>query len=326
MSRRHTGGMATYAVIGVGGVGGFYGINLASGGAEVHFLIRSGYTPGEVLRLSSPRGDQVLTPGRDCQVHSDWGTIPKVDVAIVAVKTTANADLAPRVASIVRPGGAVVVLQNGIGAEPGYAAAVPGDVEVIGGLAFLASYRASPTRFVHIDYGALTLGRYLPGFVPGGVTDAMRRLAADLEPAGVPVVPANDLLAARWQKLVWNVPFNGLSVVLDARTDELVASPATRALIGQLMAEVIAGARADGRELPAELPEQMLVMTDAMKPYAPSMKLDYDHGRPLEVAALYRAAIARAAHGAVAMPGTAMLAAQLEFLDARAQAAGTPLT
>ncbi len=314
MRRRQTGRMTTYSVIGTGGVGGFYGLNLVAAGCEVHFVIRSGARTGDVLRLRSPRGEIVARAGADCQVHSEIGSLPRVDVAIVAVKATANAEVLPHIAAAVKPGGAVLLIQNGMDAEHGYQRQVD---QVIGGLAFLASYRESRTEFVHIDYGALTLVGFRPCYEPGGVTDAMQVVAADLGRSGVPVVLADDLLAARWQKLVWNIPFNGLSVVLEAETDALVANPASRRLAGALMAEVLAAAAADGRNLSADLPQQMLEMTDAMKPYAPSMRLDALAGRPMEVQAMYRAPIARAAAHGVAMPRTEALADALEFIDSR---------
>lgn len=308
--------MTTYAVIGVGGVGGFYGIHLARTGAEVHFLIRGPAGPGALTLVSGERTWQVRA-GRECQVHAGWSQIPPVDIAIVAVKATANADVAERIAGIVKPHGAVVLVQNGIDAEPLFAAAVPPAVEVIGGLAFLASHRDSPARFIHVDYGVLTIGRFAQGYRPAGTCPAMEALAADLARAEVPVVMAEDLLRARWQKLVWNVPFNGLSVLLDARTDALMADPSAVALVSGLMAEVVAAAAGDDRELPPDAIEGMLAMTRVMKPYAPSMKLDYDNRREIEIDAMYTAAIARARRAGVAMPKTAMLADALRFLDRR---------
>ena len=313
--------MTTYAVIGVGGVGGFYGMHLARTGVQVHFLIRSGVAPGAALELASGDRNWSLQPGIDCQVHADWSDIPEVDTVIVAVKATANDEVIPRIANIVRPGGAVVIAQNGLDAEPRYAAALPDDVDVIGGLAFLASHRSSPTSFVHVDYGALTLGRYREGYRAAASSAAMVALADDLARADVPVVLTSDLLSARWQKLVWNIPFNGLSVLLDARTDALMADGAATGLVRDLMAEVVSAAHADDRELPGELLDHMIAMTRVMKPYAPSMKLDYDSGRPLEVDAMYRAPLARARRAGAAMPRTAMLADSLTFLAARRRAA-----
>jgi len=309
--------MTTYAVIGTGGVGGFYGIHLARTGSTVHFLIRSAGDPRAPLTLRSGDRTWQVQPGRDCTVHRRVATMPQVDVVLVAVKATANQQVAAAAGSLVRPGGGLVLLQNGIGCEPLYAAGMPGGSELVGGLAFLASHRDSPSSFVHVDYGALTLGRYAEGYQPTAAGPVMRRLADDLARAEVPVALVDDLLAARWQKLVWNIPFNGLSVLLDARTDALMGNQASRSLIADLMAEVVAAAAADGRVLPANLAEQMLALTATMKPYAPSMKLDYDAGRPMEVEAMYAAAIERAGRSGAGMPRTQMLADALTFMGVR---------
>lgn len=315
--------MTTYAVIGTGGVGGFYGISLARSGSFVHFLIRSAADPSAPLRLESPRGTWQVTPGQECAVHRQWSDIPPVDVVIVAVKSVVNHDVAPWLHRVVKPGGAVLLVQNGVDAEHAYAAGLPQDVELAGGLAFLASHRETPNRYVHVDYGALTLGRYVPGYAAAGPGPWMQRVVQDLGRADVPVALTDDLLTARWQKLVWNIPFNGLSVLLDARTDELTASGPVRGLIADLMGEVIGAAGADGRPLPQGLAESMLAMTDSMRPYAPSMKLDFDQHRPMELDVMYRAAIARAGRAGAQMPRTGMLADALSYLDARNTAAAS---
>lgn len=309
--------MTSYAIVGVGAVGGFYGIHLARSGAEVHFLLRSADPGDQALRMDTPNGVIEVRNGAQCQFHHDLADVPQVDVVLVAVKATANEAVIPQVAGLLRPGGAVLLVQNGIDAEPQYATALPEDAEVLGGLAFLGAHRTAPTRFVHVDHGALTIGRYLPDYRPAGESPAMAAVAADLARAEVPCVPAPDLLAARWQKLIWNIPFNGLSVLLQARTDALMADPSSAQLARALMDEVVAAAAADGRALPEGLIDQMLEVTREMPPYAPSMHLDYQHGRPLEVQAMYRNPLRRAEHSGAQMPRTAMLADALAFLDAR---------
>ena len=126
-----------------------------------------------------------------------------------------------------------------------------------------------------------------------------------------------DLGVARWRKLVWNIPFNGLSVVLDASTDELLADPATRRLVTDLMDEVIDAAAAVRSRVDPSFRDQMLATTDAMTPYAPSMKLDHDAGRMLEIEAIYDAPLAAAAAAGGAMPKTAALRDQLRFVEGR---------
>jgi 2-dehydropantoate 2-reductase len=116
---------------------------------------------------------------------------------------------------------------------------------------------------------------------------------------------------------VWNIPYNGLSVVLNATTDELMADKHTRSLVEQLMGEVVAAAAATGRIICDRFIQTMLDYTEKMTPYRTSMKLDYDEGRQMEVETLFgnplRAATARGAN----LPLISMLYRQLKFLDAK---------
>jgi 2-dehydropantoate 2-reductase len=145
----------------------------------------------------------------------------------------------------------------------------------------------------------------------------MRQIANDFERAGIPVKLSEDLLLGRWQKLVWNIPYNGLSVILNATTTELMTNIHSRNLVEQLMYEVIAGAKSSGRIISDRFVQQMLDYTDNMKPYRTSMKIDYDEHRPLEVEAIFGNPLKRALTAGVTLPLISCLYNQLKFLDAR---------
>lgn len=311
--------MLRYAVVGTGAVGGFYGIRLAAAGARVQFLVRRGgeHVRASGLHLSSPQGDLRVT---DARVADDWTQVDRADVLLVAVKATANSavieQLARHVDRVLAPDGAVLLIQNGIGAEAAYAAAAPGRA-VLGGLAFLCAHREGVGQVRHLDFGALTLAAYTATEEPAGVSPLMRRLCADLAASGTACVFDDDLIRARWRKLLWNIPFNPLSVILDATTDQLMADEHSVALIRGLMAEVLAVADAEGRALPAGVIDDLLAATAAMAPYATSMMLDARAGRPMEVQAVLAEPLRRAARVGVPMPGVSVLHQQLAFLDAR---------
>jgi len=209
------------------------------------------------------------------------------------------------------------MLQNGLGVEE-VAAAVTGDeVTVLGGLCFVCTAKVGPGHVRHIDYGRVTLGEHHPSYAAAGITDAVRSVADDLAVAGVEVVACEALGEARWKKLVWNIPYNGLSVALCAGTDELMADPDSRTLISDLMHEVLDGAEACGHGFEREFVDMMLTATEKMTPYAPSMRLDYDEGNALEVDAIYAAPLAAAAAAGVALPRIEALWRELRFLDLR---------
>ena len=316
--------MLRYAVVGSGAVGCFYGIRLAAAGAPVQFLFRHGaeLVRARGLRLDSPDGDLHVAAPR---IASDWDGLDPCDVLVLATKATANPDVLARLATrserLVAPSGAVLLVQNGIGAEPALADAAGGR-QVLGGLAFLCSRQVGPGHVEHLDYGALTIAAHAPGEAPGGVTPVMRAIAEDLAAAGTTAHLDEDLVRARWRKLMWNIPFNPLSVILAAATDELVGDPGTEALIGTIMAEVAAAAAAEGRPLPDALPGELLAATRRMAPYDTSMKLDADAGRPLEVDAMLGEPLRRAARSGTAMPAVSVLHQQLSLLDRRIRARG----
>ena len=173
----------------------------------------------------------------------------------------------------------------------------------------------SPSEpFTSIDFGPVSVGEHRSDGGVAGVTPAVAAVVADLDAAGVGGVAVPDLVLGRWRKLVWNVPFNGLAVVLRARTDEMLADPSATALVRALMDEVRAGAAPQGREIPSSFVDEMLTTTAGMTPYAPSMRLDFDAGRPLELDAIYAAPLDAARVAGVPLPATATLLAQLRFL------------
>jgi 2-dehydropantoate 2-reductase len=216
----------------------------------------------------------------------------------------------------------VVLMQNGLGYEDEVARIVPG-CEVLAGLCFLCSNKVGPGHIRHVDYGSVRLAKYAADGAPAGVSDAMRAVAADLSGAGIRADTCDDLLLARWQKLVWNVPMSGLSVVLDTDTRSLMLDPHTRALAEAIMRDVVTGAQACGRLVRDDFVQKMIDMTQAMVPYQASMKVDYDQGKPMEVEAIYGnpARAAKAAGGA--MPLVEMLYQELKFLDGRKSRSAT---
>lgn len=306
----------SYAIIGTGALGGFYGASLHRAGADVHFLLRSDFdhvrTHG--LQIESVNGDFTLP---EVNAYRSPQDMPPCDVVLLTLKATQNHLLPELLPPVLKEDGFVLVLQNGLGVDE-EVAAVAGPERVVGGLCFICSHKTGPGHICHLDYGRITLGEYSSTQTPAGITGRLRRLGADLEQAGIPIVLTEDLLAARWKKLVWNIPFNGLSVVLDAYTNEMVSDEHIRAVITTLMEEVLAAAAAvHQRHIPAEFIQQMFEATLKMKPYHTSMKLDYNAGRPMELEAIYGVPLALAQQAGLELPHIDMLYRQLKFLDTR---------
>lgn len=297
-----------YAIIGTGAVGGYYGGRLAHAGNEVHFLLHSDYdyVREHGLQVDSCDGSFHLDSPN---IYRSTGDMPQVDVVIVALKTTRNHVLKELLPPLLHPETLVLLIQNGIGPEPILQQQFP-NLYLAAGLAFICSAKTEPGRVNHQCYGSINIGNY--SCKNQQIVD---RLIQDFTEAGIKAASI-EYHEARWKKAVWNMPFNGMTVVMDAQTDRLLTNPATMRLIRRQMMEVIGAARALGVEgLDESFADRMIEMTLSMTPYSPSMKLDYDFHRPMEIEYLYSNAIAEAHRAGYAMPCLEMLEAQLRFLQ-----------
>ena len=305
----------TYAILGTGALGGFYGAKLQKSGLEVHYLLKSDYQQVREngLIIESKDGDFTLP---QVNAYNNVEKMPQCDVVIVSLKTTQNQLLRDLLPPIVKDNGTVLVLQNGLDIEAEVAEIVS-NVSIIGGLCFLCSNKVAPGHIHHLDYGQIALGEYTSNYQSIGITQKMREVTADFENAGISIELLEDLLLGRWKKLVWNIPYNGLSVILDARTDELMADIHTRQLVENLMWEVAAGAKSTGRIIPESFIQTMLDYTIKMKPYRTSMKIDFDECRPLEIEAIFGNPFRKAEAAGVYLQQIRCLYQQLKFLDLR---------
>ena len=134
--------------------------------------------------------------------------------------------------------------------------------------------------------------------------------------AGVPCRAVDDLRRIRWEKLVWNIPFNGVCALMQKNVSEVLAHQPSRQLIRDLMREVIAGANAQPiqKKIDAETYcDQVIAFSDNLNNYKPSMQIDRELGRPLELDAIYGEPIRQAAAKGIAMPRIAMLQSLLDL-------------
>jgi 2-dehydropantoate 2-reductase len=299
----------SYAIIGTGALGGYYGARLWHAGHAVHFLLHSDYEHVRAHGLSvvSKYGDFSIEKP---MVYRSASELPGCDVAAVCLKTTENHLLGEILPPAVASEGVVLMMQNGLDIEAEAAAVLP-DHTILGGLAFLCSNKTGPGRIEHLDYGAVRVAEHRPDGSPAGLTAAARAVAADLEGAGIPAILEADLLLARWKKLVWNIPYNGLCAIERCSTDVIMASASMRARCETIMREVVAIAAAQGRTIEDRFVEAMLRDTDEMTPYRPSMLLDLERGRPLELEAIYRRPLRTAERAGVVCPEIRALYEQL---------------
>ncbi|MBS7327025.1 MAG: putative 2-dehydropantoate 2-reductase [Thiopseudomonas sp.] len=307
-------------IIGTGAIAGYYGLMLARAGVSVRFLARSDHDvlAAQGLQLNSSTLGELRQPVDLC---SDMGGLAGCDWILVATKTTANADVAQLLAQLPNPVVNVVLLQNGFAVEDELRPLLPARMRLFAGLCFIYARRTAPGQISHQGGGSIHIG-YHSGALN---TEQGEALAAQLvqlfNDAGVSAQQA-AVLKARWQKLVWNVPYNGLSVVLNATTQQMMEHSPTQALIRDLMQEVVDAATACGCPLSDKLVPSMLDTTSKMGDYHPSMYADFAAAKPLELQAIYRAPLAAATQVGHCMPKTRMLLQQLEFIADRIKAGG----
>jgi 2-dehydropantoate 2-reductase len=298
------------AVVGTGAMGAYYGGRLAQHGGDVHFLLRSDY---DAVRqrgwtIKSCDGDFTIPPDQ-VRAYNDPATMPKADLVLVTLKTTANDQFEPLIRPLLKDDTTILTIQNGLGNEERLAELF-GAEKVIGGTAFVCINRLEPGVVHHICDGLISLGEFAR---PAG--DRVRAIAAMLKASGIPSRVLENLRYTRWEKLVWNVPFNGLSAVLDQTTDLLIGSPAGEALVRSLMAEVIEGARAVGVDLPPSLIDAKVNATKAMGPYKTSSHLDMQAGRPIEVEAIFGYPLRTAQAAGAPLPRLEALYRMLKLRD-----------
>jgi len=309
--------MATIAVIGAGAVGSYYGAMLARGGHDVRFLMRRDLDAVRErgLDIRSPRGDFRLDHVTACASPDEIGL---VDWVICSLKTTALESARELVAPCVGPTTRVVALMNGLGIEEHFAGWT-GGWRVFGGMAFVGINRGEPGVVHHIAYGRVSIGHFEDD------PAQLEELKTLLESGAIEVAVAPNLRYARWEKLCWNVPFNGLSVAAGGvGTRAIVGDPALRRTAEAAMREVVATGNADllAHNSPAHLDEEQVVramfaQTDVLGDYNTSMAIDYVLGRDLEVEAIHGEVSRRAAALGVPTPTVDALYALVRAADLR---------
>lgn len=289
------------AIVGSGAIGLYYGGRLAQAGENVKFLLRSDYDTiaKDGLEVKSVHGDFHLP---SVQAYRSAAEIGPVDLVIIAWKATANDQLASVLPPLLHAGTRVLTLQNGLG-NCEQIAAIAGANKVLGGLCFVCINRLSPGSVHHSAGGRVTIGQWGEGD-DGCVAEVEKRFQA----AKIQAVAVENLEKSQWEKLVWNIPFNGLSVAEGGvTTDVLLAPSGKEAELRELMREVISAARAQGLELADELIDFNIDRTRPMGPYRTSSMIDFVEGREVEIGPIWEEPLRRATAAGVPMPRTTEL-------------------
>ena len=317
------------AVVGCGALGCFYGARLCQAGQDVHMLLRSGYemVRNEGLRIDSVQGGLLVHP----HAHDAPKDIGGCDLVVVGLKTTANDQFGKLITPLLDGDTAILCLQNGLG-NCEQLADLFGRERLLGGLCFVCLNRIKPGVVRYIAFGKVILGEF--GRSP---SERTHTIADIFKEAQVPCEVSGNLEKSQWEKLVWNIPFNGLGVAGAAGlkalegagrnmpeeldpvmpTDKLLSDLRWEEWVRELMSEIIAAANAKGLGVDAGLKEQMVNYTRDMGEYRASTLVDFERGQPLEMESMFLEPLRQARATGVAIPRLEALCAVLEKLDAR---------
>jgi len=319
------------AVVGCGAVGSYYGAQLLRAGEDVHFLLRTDYdvVRARGVRIRNPEGEFTVRPA-SARLPEEIGP---VDLVLIGLKSTANDQFQQLLPPLLGATTAVLTLQNGLGNEEALSRIVPVE-RILGGLCFVCLNRVEPGVILHLGYGMVMLGEFERA--PQART---RDLAERFGRARVHCRVADDLARAHWEKLVWNIPFNGLGVAAAAgheavggsgpeirlpdpigpclTTDALLADGRWEGLVRELMLEVVRSARALGFDLSDELAEKQLARTRTMGAYKASTLIDFERGLPLELEAMFEEPLRRIHRRGLSAPRLERLCFVLKELTRR---------
>jgi 2-dehydropantoate 2-reductase len=299
------------AVVGTGAIGSFYGGKLAYHGRDVHFLVKSGFAKIKRSGIRI-RGKKENFHVARVQVYKTADAIGPCDVVLIALKATNNEALLQLIPPLLHRRTILLTLQNGLGNEDFLAQHFGAD-RVIGGLCFICLNRISPGLIEHLDYGNLSIGELI-----GPPKPRTHNVAAEFQQSGIVCRVVDNLMEERWRKLVWNIPFNGLTISAGGiTTEDILRDDSLHSAALALMNEVIEAAKNSGYNLPGDVAVEYMKRTETMGAYKPSTLLDFEAGRALEVEAIWGEPLRRAQTNGTAMPRLEQLYASLKSLNSR---------
>ncbi|HOP40034.1 MAG TPA: putative 2-dehydropantoate 2-reductase [Geobacteraceae bacterium] len=298
------------AVVGAGALGLYYGALLQKSGNEVNFLLRSDYeaVSSGGITVYSINGDFHLAEVKGFRTPTEIGP---VDLVLVGLKTFANEYFNALISPLVGPDTLILTLQNGLGNEEKLAD-IFGKDKIFGGVAFLCSYRVKPGVIKHLGEGRVLLGKFAQNN-----STRTEKIASCFCRAGIKCLVVSDLKRARWEKLVWNIPFNGLCALMEKPVDAFLKFEPTRRLIHEIMLEVITVANTQSlvEEIPFSLAEKLVTSSSKMGQYKPSMMIDRIQGRPMEIEAIFGIPLQFAEEKRIQMPRVRQIYALLRLIE-----------
>lgn len=302
------------AVMGTGGVGGYFGARLAAAGNDVRFVARGAHLGAmrrDGLRVESAVGDVRVLPvtASDRPEELVSGELGPVDAVLFAVKLWDTEAAAEACRPLLGPETAVITTQNGIDSVERLAA-VLGPERIVGGSVHIAAVIAEPGVIRHTG----TLARITIGELDGHESARVQRFAETARAAGIETVVSPDIRRTIWEKFVLLSSFSGVTTLLRRPAGPIREDADTRAFLRDAIAESVAVARAEGVDLPPDQVERTLSFIDGFPAEMKSSMLgDLERGARLELPWLSGAVVRLAARHGIVAPVHRAIAAALKL-------------
>jgi 2-dehydropantoate 2-reductase len=309
------------AIVGAGGVGGYFGARLANSGQDVWFIARGAHLAAmreRGLQVYSANGDVLVKP---CQATDSPAREGTADIVMIAVKLWSTQEALRDAAPVIGPDTAVVSFQNGVTAVD-QIQAMYGRGRTLGGVANIAAVIEQPGVIRHTG----TMAQLSFGELDGAISPRVQALAAACEKAGIMHKASDDIRKAIWEKYVFLVAASSMTALTRLPLGPIREDPDTRALMAQIMSEVAAVGRAKGVALDADLVDKLLVRLDGLpRPMVASMLGDLERGNRLELPWLAGGVAAMGKESGVPTPANQFIYAALKlYADGRPADARTP--
>ncbi len=295
------------AIMGTGGLGGYFGARLAASGNDVTFIARGKHLAAireRGLAVRSALGDVLVHPANATDVVADIGP---VDIVIFAVKLWDTESAAGALAPLVGPQTLVVSFQNGVDKDDVLARAI-GAEHRMGGVAYIPSVIAEPGAIAHTG----TLAKLIVGAYQPAQVERVRAFADVARAANIEIEVSDDIARVTWEKFVFIVGLSDMTALVRAPLGVLRSHPGTRQLLHDVMAETTSVARARGIALPVDFADQRMAFCDqAPAQMTSSMHGDLENGYRLELPWLGGAVVRYGRDAGVATPTCSFIDAAL---------------
>lgn len=306
----------TISIIGAGAVGGFYGAKLQHSGYKVQFF--SNFLQAGVLNIKSIWGDFQI----NISVYKNTKDMEPSDLIIITTKVLPSIPYLSLVEPIVKADSIILFLQNGINQEENFQLQLQKhqklkklNLIILGGLAFTCINRISSNEIHHLDYGSVKIGAVDKKNQKYAIEILNLFLNAEIQSELV-----TNLRKARWEKLLWNIAFNTLSVLgQNITTDVIVSSENSLFLAENLMKEILLIAEKEKNSPGKKKIQEMINKTIKMKPYKTSMLIDFENHKPLEIEAIVGEPLKLAKKYKIETPYLKFCYHLLKFLDEQNQ-------